>query len=580
MSSTKIAPIVGWILNLAAPRGREVPSSAPPAAPGRLTGYQAKALEESARRVSGATKGTRNATLNAEVYSVSKCGTPRIEAEHSLKVAARACGLEEEEIRKTFESAWRAGERDCTGSPPLPPRSRSSSTPTRKVEPASAGEEGEVSVIQSGAQRQLPTHSEIAMADALVSDHGVDWRYCAQQGSWLHWVGHRWQAEETHAIEELAAGVVAEVALTLKKPSTLATAGKVASVVKLARADRRVAVRIEQLDADPWVLCTPYMTTNLKTGEKGPPRHRYLCTKSTADAPDTEIDSMWTDFIRRITCGDDELARYLQRVAGYCLTGDVSEHAIFFLYGTGQNGKSVFVNALRHALGDYATVAPITLFTETAHPEHATEIARLRGARLVTASETEEGRAWAEAKIKHLTGGDRIAARFIAKDFFEYDPTFKIIISGNHKPSLRNVQKAERRRFHIIPFKAQIQDHERDPQLPDKLREISGSILTWALEGCAEWLRIGLSAPPCVRETTEAYMNTQDSFGEWIEDNFEIGPEHWELSARVFDRWSSYCQSSNETCGPHKHLTMRLEGKGFSPTKRFGKRIIEGLKLK
>ena len=159
----------------------------------------------------------------------------------------------------------------------------------------------------------------------------------------------------------------------------------------------------------------------------------------------------WLQFLDEITGGNVELQQFLQRIAGYSLTGSTREHALFFAYGTGGNGKGVFLNTLSAILADYAAVAPMEAFIATQGERHPTDLAGLRGARLVTSQETEEGRRWAESKIKALTGGDPITARFMRQDFFTYPPTFKLVIAGNHKPALRGVDEAIRRRFHLVP---------------------------------------------------------------------------------------------------------------------------------
>ena len=160
----------------------------------------------------------------------------------------------------------------------------------------------------------------------------------------------------------------------------------------------------------------------------------------------------WLAFLHRITGGDIDLIAYLQRVAGYCLTGDTGEQAMFFGYGVGANGKGVFLHTIGWVLGDYCKTAAIETFTETKSDRHPTELARLRGARLVTATETESGRNWAESRIKMLTGGDVVTAHFMRQDDFEYLPQFKLFLSGNHKPGLRSVGEAMRRRVNMIPF--------------------------------------------------------------------------------------------------------------------------------
>jgi P4 family phage/plasmid primase-like protien len=226
----------------------------------------------------------------------------------------------------------------------------------------------------------------------------------------------------------------------------------------------------------------------------------------------------------------------------------------------------------------------MTTFTEQRHEGHPTEIAKLMGSRLAVAQETEEGRAWAEAKLKQLTGGDKLTARFMHRDFFDFEPTFKVLIAGNHKPSLRNVQKAERRRFHIIPFTATIPDSERDPDLLDKLRSEAGAILRWALDGTAEWRRTGLAPPKRVRDATEAYFTAEDSFGEWLTDNFDLrieDPSAWEPSGVVWGRWVERCKADGEDPGSRKDLSKKLEQRGLGVGEKVaGQRAVKGLRLR
>ena len=194
-----------------------------------------------------------------------------------------------------------------------------------------------------------------------------------------------------------------------------------------------------------------------------------------------------------MTGGDQELMPTFSAMVGYCLTGVTIEHALFFLYGTGANGKSVFVTTLAMILGDYATNAPMDTFMETRSDRHPTDLAGLRGARFVSSIETEQGRRWAESKLKALTGGDKISARFMRQDFFEYVPQFKLVIAGNHKPTIRSIDEAMRRRLHLIPFTVTIPPERRDRKLTEKLLRERDGILAWAVEGCLDWQRMGLN---------------------------------------------------------------------------------------
>src|SRR5262249_1446093 len=220
-----------------------------------------------------------------------------------------------------------------------------------------------------------------------------------------------------------------------------------------------------------WELNTPSGIVDLRTGEIRKHARLAYMTKITGAAPDASCPTpYWRAFLNRVTGDKQELVEYLQRMAGYTLTGLTSEHALFFIYGLGANGKTTFLNAMIKAAGDYHMTAPIETFTASNHDRHPTELAALQGARIVTAVETEEGRRWAESGIKALTGGDRISARFMRQDFFEYTPQFKLIVAGNHKPGLRSVDEAIRRRFNLIPFTVTIPPEERDEALPEKLK--------------------------------------------------------------------------------------------------------------
>jgi putative DNA primase/helicase len=246
-------------------------------------------------------------------------------------------------------------------------------------------------------------------------------------------------------------------------------------------------------------------------------------------------------------------------MAGYCLTGDIREHALFFIYGPGGNGKGVFLNTIVKVLGDYATTAAMDTFTASHSDKHPTDLAKLKGARLVTASETEEGRAWAESRIKQLTGGDRISARFMRQDFFEFDPTFKLVFVGNHKPVLRNVDDAARRRFNIIPFIHK--PDQRDLQLETKLEAEWSAILRWMIDGCLDWQKNGLIRPGSVSAATDEYFKSQDMFGQWLEECCELHPGNdlrRETGADLFASWVAFLESHGEKPDTNKGLGDKL----------------------
>jgi putative DNA primase/helicase len=281
-------------------------------------------------------------------------------------------------------------------------------------------------------------------------------------------------------------------------------------------------------------------------------------------APNTTGCSRWLQFLEEATAGDRELIRFLQQWCGLCLTGITREHALLFVYGPGGNGKSVFLNILTSILQGYATTAAMDTFAASNSDRHPTDLAMLRGARLVTASETEEGRAWAESRIKQMTGGDKISARFMRQDFFEFAPQFKLTIAGNHKPVLHNVSDAMRRRFNIVPF---IHKPEKpDRELEQKLMQEAPGILQWMIEGCLDWQQNGLVRPKCVADATAEYFSDQDLFQHWLEEDCICEPgniDRSEASSVLFKSWTNYAKAAGCRPGATSTFKDNLTTAGF-----------------
>ena len=280
------------------------------------------------------------------------------------------------------------------------------------------------------------------------------------------------------------------------------------------------------------------------------------------------------------TGGDAELVRFLQQFVGYSLTGDVREHVLLFGYGSGGNGKSVFLNTVAGILGDYATIAAMDTFAASQGSKHPTDLAMLRGARLVTASETEEGRAWAEARIKQITGGDPVTARFMRQDFFTFAPTFKLFIVGNHKPILHNVDEAARRRFCIVPFTRK--PVRPDRELETKLKAEWPAILRWMVDGCLDWQRNGLVRPRSVVEATADYFAAQDVLGQFLEEECDVEPGNPYKTVAVgelYSAWSTYAKAAGEAPGATRTLTSALNKRGIERHRVASTRLYRGLRL-
>lgn len=424
--------------------------------------------------------------------------------------------------------------------------------------------------------------TEDALAIHFTRRYQRDWRYVAAWGKWLMWDGRCWRSEETLAATDLVRQVCRHASLrtdNVKLAAKLAGSSTIGGVERLARSDRRHAATTDEWDADIWLLNTPGGVVDLRTGRMRAHARQDRMTKIATATPRGTCP-IWRGFIEQVTQGDQAYADYLQRFAGYCLTGSTQEHALFFLYGTGANGKSVFVNTLFTLLGDYAANAPMDTFMETRGDRHPTDLAGLRGARFVGATETEQGRRWNESKIKEITGGDRVSARFMRQDFFTYVPQFKLVIAGNHKPAIRNIDEAMRRRLHLIPFTLTIPPEKRDKTLPTRLLQECDGILAWALEGCLAWQRDGLQQPQCVQAATDEYFEAEDALGQWIEERCFVDRNARALVSDLYADWKVWAEERGEFVGAIKRFSDSLENRRFEKTRASTGRIFLGLSLR
>jgi putative DNA primase/helicase len=440
-------------------------------------------------------------------------------------------------------------------------------------------------LVDLGAHRgdTLPAFSDEALALRFAAEHADNLRYVHKWGHWFRWDGHRWKEDDTLVVFDAARVLCRNAARRANKPKaqgakTIASAKTVAAVASLARTDRRLAATAAQWDADPWLLNTPGGTVDLKTGELRPHRLADYCTKMTAVAPGGECP-LWLATLRYIFGGDAEIVSFLKRWAGYSLTGVTTEHKLVFAFGTGGNGKGVTTSTIAGVMCDYAMAAPMEVFIAANSDRHPTELAMLRGARLVTASETETGRAWAESRIKQLTGGDKISARFMRQNFFEFTPQFKLLIAGNHRPSLRSVDEAMRRRFLLLPFLKTIPEAARDPDLAEKLKAEWPGILAWMIAGCIDWQERGLRPPAAVLDATKLYLEGEDAFQLWLADATTRDANAFEATRELFSSWTSWALAAGERVGNEKDFAAALESAGFVRYRTQIKRGFRGLKL-
>lgn len=424
--------------------------------------------------------------------------------------------------------------------------------------------------------------NQIWAADLFTARSVGELAYCHTSKGWFAFGDGGWRPQEKPVAFHRARKLIEEVSLGAKNGHAILSERFIHSVEIIARADPRLAMTATDWNRDPWLCGSPAWTVDLTSGETHFPEAADYITRALAVSPAERAECpLWLKFLHEATGGDAELILFLQRWLGYCLTGDTREQALLFIYGGGGNGKSVFKNTVAGIMGDYAMAAALDTFVSSQSEKHSTGLAMLHGARLVTVPETEEGRAWDEARIKEVTGGDPITAHFMRRDNFTYQPHFKLMIVGNHQPVLHNVDDAARRRFCLVPFT--IKPRVQDLELESRLKAEWPQILRWIIDGCLDWRRNGLPRPGAVVSATETYFADQDIKGQWLAEQCEVdaGNEfRSETSGTLFASWAKFARANGELAGSIKSFSADMERRGFEKRRTMTGRVFYGLNLK
>jgi putative DNA primase/helicase len=427
--------------------------------------------------------------------------------------------------------------------------------------------------------------TDMGNAERFAILHGRDLRYSHTFDRWYIWDGARFAEDDAGRIaaraKETVRAIYAEAAAEpddkrrdqlSKHARQSESAQRIAAMITLARSEPGIPVRVDDLDRDPWRLNVRNGTIDLRTGQLAPHNQRDLITKL---APVTYDPSAtcprFLAFLRRVMGDDDALVAFLQRAVGYSLTGVTLERILLILYGEGKNGKSTLLEVIRSVLGDYAMRTPTeTLLAKRDSGGIPNDIARLRGLRFVSASEAEEGQRLAEAKIKDLTGGDTISARFMRGEFFDFLPTFKLWFSTNHKPVIRGTDRAIWDRIRLVPFLVRIPDDEQDKQLRDKLLAEASGILAWAVQGCLDWQRAGLGESEAITTATEGYRAEMDVIGRFIDDCCVTTATATATAGELYAAYQHWCDANGERPITQTAMGKRLAERGFDSA-RLGK---------
>jgi putative DNA primase/helicase len=337
-------------------------------------------------------------------------------------------------------------------------------------------------------------------------------------------------------------------------------------MLALARSEPGVPIRPDDLDRDAWLLNCANGTLDLHSGELRPHRRDDLITRCLRAEFMPGVDCpRWRAFLHRIMDGNAELVGFVQRAVGYTLTGSTSERCMFILYGSGKNGKTVYLEGLRLLLGDgYTARTPTQTLMAKRGDTIPNDVARLRGVRLVTASETGDGHRLDEALVKDITGGDKLVARFMRGEWFEFAPTFKIFLSTNYKPRIVGNDDAIWDRLRLVPFLIRIPEEERRPMdemLAEFEAELPG-ILNWAVEGCLDWQRHGMGEPPEVRMAIADYRDEMDTLGEFLAECCVLSRDARVSSHDLYDEYKRWATDSGERVLSHKRFSQWMEHRG------------------
>ena len=528
------------------------PCAIPEAKLGRARAYADSARHRELERVAKAPKHQRNDTLNTAAFKLGQLLpygilNPGVITQDLVRVA-RNIGLDESEIEPTITSGLNAGRQYPRRLPFLKSDRR-----TREVEPPQKPKD------KVTKELALLGETDTDNAQRFANRFGKKALYTPGRG-WLVFDGKRWRSDDVGQVVELAkttARLIAAESAHLGSDSARAersgfakqslSRGSLDRMTELAKS--LLAVEDGRLDANPWLLNVENGTIDLKTGRRERHDPRDLLTKiapvkSNRHAKCPEFKK----FLKRITGDDSTLEKFIQKAVGYSLTGITTEQVLFFVYGkSGNNGKSTLVNLIREMLGDYGLHTPTeTLLVKQYDNAIPADLARLDGARMVTAIEANFNRHLDEAKIKSMTGGEPITARFMRQNFFQFAPTLKLWLVANDQPRVRGTDEAFWRRVRVIPLTIKIPEAERDPNLSSKLRTELSGILAWAVRGCRKWQSSDLAMPDTVAHATTGWQKEMDHLKRFVAEQLDIAPGIKVAASQLFDRYSKWCVQQGE----------------------------------
>lgn len=464
---------------------------------------------------------------------------------------------------------------------------------TASTSPSASPAEPKNPQAHSPAEPRDAAPNEDNTALLLVDQHINEIRYCPERGEWLTWTGHHWAWDKKGHVQELTRRISRRLPTgegwTSYVKHALSARG-VSGIMRLAATDARIVAPIKRLDAHPYELNTPAGIINLKTGELTPPDPDRLHTKTTAYSPDPSCPTpLWDKFLADTFAGDPDLTVYMQRMLGVSLVGAVIEQQLPLAHGSGQNGKSVLFETVQDVVGlapeGYALSIPAEMLTTRGRDDHPATIAQLQGVRLAVGGEIEEGARFAEAKIKMLTGGDPINARFMGKNPFTFIPTHSLWLHANHQPEVRAGGPAFWRRIRQIPFLHVVPEEARDKTLGAKLiNQEAPGILAWLIQGAADYFTHGIQEPASVIAATAAYQHDTDTIAQFVDERCQTGPtsaQHMHVrTSELRHAYEQWCRAEGLEAVSARALTQQLRARfGVMQSRSSTSRFYDGIRL-
>ena len=423
-------------------------------------------------------------------------------------------------------------------------------------------------------QRRHYMRTDLGNAERFVDAHRDRVLWCPARKAFLCWDGRRYAWDERGEVVKLAhataRGIFHEAAEAedeeeQKKIAGFAAISQNTTRIRamLTEAKPYLAVGMDELDADPWLINCQNGTLDLRTGKLKDHDPADHITKIVPAEYDPEAArSRFLRFLKE-TLVDDAVITFVKRYSGYTLTGITRERLLAILYGFGKNGKTTLVELLHEVLGDYARNTDVETLLIKKYQGVGNDVAALKGARFVSAAEVEKGRRLAESKVKQLTGRDTVTARFLFGENFDFKPEFKLWLSTNNKPVIQGTDDAIWDRIRLIPFTQRFEGNKADPKLPDKLRAELAGVFAWMVDGCLEWQEHGLEEPKTVADATKQYREEMDTLAAFLDETCVIGPMYRVLAESLYQRYAMWCDKSGERKDPKKAFVARLEERGF-----------------